>query len=265
MASIVLPKGVKHYASRQECPDHLQKYYAQRHTLFSKYDDGVLLTDSAWYGVTPEPIATRIASDIATATPPEKKILIDAFAGAGGNTIAFAASGRWMRVYAIEKDEATLECAKKNAEVYGISDKIFWFLGDCFEVLKNQLKDLGQWSVVFGSPPWGGKNTFLLLLTIASFLARLTGVLGPTYTNSPVFDLSTMEPYSIQRLHDEFSRFTGDYALYLPRTSDLNQLAKFVSGKKNANGEQKKIAVEHYCINGASKALVFYNGRFEWT
>lgn len=134
------------------------RYFAQRHTLFSKYDEGVLLTDSAWFGVTPEPIATRIASDIASATPPEKKILIDVFAGAGGNTIAFAASGRWMRVYAIEKDEATLECAKRNAEVYGVSDKITWFLGDCFELLKGQLKELGKWSVIFGSPPWGGKH-----------------------------------------------------------------------------------------------------------
>lgn len=74
-----------------------------------------------------------------------------------------------------------------------------------------------------------------------------------------------MEPYSLQQLHDAFSRFTDDYALYLPRTSDLNQLAKLVPEKKDANGEQEKLAVEHYCINGASKALVFYNGNFAWT
>ncbi|KAI5291760.1 hypothetical protein KEM54_000552 [Ascosphaera aggregata] len=244
MSSPNLSKEVKHYASRQDCPTHLQKYFAQRYTLFSKYDSGVMLTDEAWYGVTPEPIATRIALDIASATPPSKKILIDAFAGVGGNTIAFAASGRWMRVYGIEKDEATLECAKRNAEVYGVSGKITWFLGDCFELLKKgQLKQLGDWSVVFASPPWG----------------------GPTYASSPVFDLSNMEPYTLQKLHDEFSVFTDYYALYLPRTSDLNQLAKVVPDRKSEQGAQVKVAVEHYCINGASKALVFYNGKFEWT
>ncbi|KAI5281901.1 hypothetical protein KEM52_003827 [Ascosphaera acerosa] len=239
-----LPEGVKHYPSREDCPKHLQKYFAQRYTLFSQYDHGVLLTDEAWYGVTPEPIAARIALDMASAVPPEKKILVDAFAGVGGNTIAFAASGRWMRVYGIEKDPATLECAKRNAEVYGVAGKITWFLGDCFELLRGgQLRQLGDWSVVFASPPWG----------------------GPTYMTSPIFDLSTMEPYPLQTLHDAFSAFTDTYALYLPRTSDLNQLAGVVADGTDEHGEQAKAAVEHYCINGASKALVLYNGRFAWS
>ncbi|KAI5300826.1 hypothetical protein KEM55_004668 [Ascosphaera atra] len=245
-----LPPGVKHYASRDECPPDIQKYWAQRHTLFSQYSSGVLLTDAAWYGVTPEPIATRIALDIATATPPSKKILIDAFAGVGGNTIAFAKSNRWLRVYAIEKDAATLACAKRNAEVYGVAGKITWFLGDCFELLRGELAELGSWSVVFGSPPWG----------------------GPTYTDSPVFDLGTMEPYSLGVLHGEFGRFASHYALYLPRTSDLNQLAEVARVNEGVQGgeelvvrEEDKVAVEHYCIQGASKALVFYNGKFEWT
>ena len=34
-----------------------QRYYAQRYNLFSKYDDGVWLTDEAWFEVTPEPVA----------------------------------------------------------------------------------------------------------------------------------------------------------------------------------------------------------------
>lgn len=32
-------------------------YWAQRYRIFSKYDDGVWLTDDAWFGVTPEPVA----------------------------------------------------------------------------------------------------------------------------------------------------------------------------------------------------------------
>lgn len=75
----------------------------------------------------------------------------------GGNAIAFAQSGRWKRVYAIEKDPNVLACAKHNAEIYGVQDRISWYLGDCFKVLEDQLADLCQYSVLFVSPPWGGK------------------------------------------------------------------------------------------------------------
>jgi trimethylguanosine synthase len=99
----------------------------------------------------------KIAEHVSTSAPSDRSILIDAFAGAGGNTIAFALSGRWKRVYAIEKDHVVLQCAKHNAKIYGVSNKITWFEGDSFQILKNQLKDLAPYSVVFGSPPWGGK------------------------------------------------------------------------------------------------------------
>jgi tRNA G37 N-methylase Trm5 len=98
----------------------------------------------------------KIAEHVASSVSEEKCILIDAFAGAGGNAIAFAKSGKWRRVYAIEKDSNVLECAKHNAEVYGVQDKITWFEGDCFEIIKTQLKALGEYCVIFASPPWGG-------------------------------------------------------------------------------------------------------------
>ena len=78
------------------------------------------------------------------------------FAGAGGNTIAFAKSGRWKRVYAIEKDPQTLACAKHNAEVYEVQNMISWYEGDCFEIIKKDLAEMGGYAVVFASPPWGG-------------------------------------------------------------------------------------------------------------
>jgi trimethylguanosine synthase len=33
------------------------RYWHQRYSIFSKYDDGVWMTDDAWFGVTPEPVA----------------------------------------------------------------------------------------------------------------------------------------------------------------------------------------------------------------
>ncbi|ODH44758.1 hypothetical protein ACO22_00748 [Paracoccidioides brasiliensis] len=206
------PAGAHHYSSRAEVPTGIRNYWVQRYTIFSKYDDGIWLTDNAWFGVTPEPIAQKIAQHMADSAPKDRNILVDAFAGAGGNTIAFAQSGRWKRVYAIEKEPAVLQCAKHNAKVYGVDDKITWFEGDCMQILKHQLSVLSPYSVIFASPPWG----------------------GPAYRADDVFDLSTMQPYSLATLYSEFSAFTEHLVLYLPRTSDLKQLATIVKGGKKA-------------------------------
>ena len=111
-------------------------------------------------------------------------MIIDCFAGAGGNAIAFALSGRWNQIFAVEKDEKTLACAKHNAEVYGVSKKIFWIHGDIFEVLQKRLKAALKKAVVFGSPPWGGMSmpTLQLVTKITqltryrSYIHRLRGL-----------------------------------------------------------------------------------------
>ncbi|EPS34060.1 hypothetical protein POX_a00958 [Penicillium oxalicum] len=231
--TVVAPPEVHHYQSLEEVPWDIQNYWAQRHRIFSRYDDGVWLTDDAWFGVTPEPVANKIASHLADTAPADRCILVDCFAGAGGNTIAFAQTGRWKRIYAIEKNPAVLECAKHNAEIYGVGNQITWFEGDCFDILKHQLKDLAPYSVIFASPPWG----------------------GPGYRSDRVFDLSTMEPYSLKKLYQEYSLFTPHMALYLPRTSDVRQMAKFVP-------EGQKAEVVHYCMDAHSKALCIYYGDF---
>lgn len=64
-----------------------------------------------------------------------------------------------------------------------------------------------------------------------------------------MFNLSTMQPYNLQKLHDAYAKFTQDFILYLPRTSNLNQLAKYVQG-------DQRLEVCHYCMKGASKVSV---------
>lgn len=64
-----------------------------------------------------------------------------------------------------------------------------------------------------------------------------------------------MEPYSLRILRDEFSAFSQHMVLYLPRTSDLKQLAKEVP-------DDKKVMAMHYCLEGSSKALCIYYGGF---
>lgn len=80
-------------------------------------------------------------------------------------------------------------------------------------------------------------------------------MLGPGYRSDQVFNLRTMEPYSLETLYTEYSLFTPHIALYLPRTSDVRQLAKFVP-------EGRKAEVMHYCMDGHSKALCIFYGDF---
>lgn len=168
----------------------------------------------------------------------KKTILVDMFAGAGGNTIAFALSERWSRIIAIEKDTATLACAQHNAEVYGVEPgAITWIHGDSFAYLKllnetpdqlhPELRPALDSTVVFASPPWG----------------------GPGYRTDEVFDLHTMQPYGLVDLHTACGPM--DHALYLPRTSDIRQIAKLAQG-------DEKIEVVQYCMEGASKAMVVF-------
>ena len=58
-----------------------------------------------------------------------------------------------------------------------------------------------------------------------------------------------MQPYSLSDIYEPVSKLTPDVILYLPRTSDLNELAIYVP-------EQCKISVIHYCIKGYSKVSV---------
>ena len=131
--------------------------------------------------------------------------------------------------------------------MYGVLDYITWVHGDCLEVLarlKQQIdnpdEDLVDPSlqidpaqtVIFASPPWGGVS----------------------YRDQDVFDLSTMQPYNLETLNAACRPM--EHVLFLPRTSDLNQIAALVPGSGGDEGE--KIEVVQYCMEGASKALVAY-------
>ena len=151
--------------------------------------------------------------------------------------IAFALSDRWEKIIAIEKDAATLACAQHNAEVYEVGHLITWVHGDSFEYLEKlktapesldeELRIDTAVTEIFASPPWGGVG----------------------YRDHDIFDLNGMQPYNLARLYEASSPLA--HALYLPRTSDLRQIAKLAP-------EGQKIDVVQYCMEGASKAMVAY-------
>ncbi|KAK0068702.1 trimethylguanosine synthase [Biomphalaria pfeifferi] len=139
----------------------LRKYWYQRYRLFRKFDEGIKLDKESWFSVTPESIAAHIAERC------QCDIIVDAFCGAGGNTIQFAFTCN--KVIAIDIDQTKLDLAKHNAEVYGVADRIEFIHGD-FQQLALSLKA----DIVFLSPPWG----------------------GPEYLNKEVYDLDQMAGFN---------------------------------------------------------------------
>lgn len=59
-----------------------------------------------------------------------------------------------------------------------------------------------------------------------------------------------MQPYTLLDLVNPLQKLTKDVALYLPRTSDMRQLADSTKSKMNTT------TVMHYCMEGASKVRI---------
>ncbi|PKU84531.1 trimethylguanosine synthase [Dendrobium catenatum] len=82
-------KGISRANGIASC---LFKYWRQRYSLFSRYDAGIKMDNEGWFSVTPEAIA---ASHAAHAASSSAAVVIDCFAGVGGNAIQFAARYDW--------------------------------------------------------------------------------------------------------------------------------------------------------------------------
>lgn len=55
-----IQKFVFHLVFYHNIHTNTSRYYDQRHTIFSLYDEGIYMTDDAWFGVTPEPVAKYV-------------------------------------------------------------------------------------------------------------------------------------------------------------------------------------------------------------
>lgn len=171
----------------------LMKYWVKRYRLFSRFDEGIKLDRESWFSVTPEKIAAHIAERCRCDT------IIDAFCGAGGNSIQFAFTCE--RVIAIDIDPEKIKLARINAKVYGVEDRIDFIVGDFFKLAEKLVGD-----VVFLSPPWG----------------------GPEYALSDVFDIANILPPSGgQGLFDTARKISNHVAYFLPRNTDTIQVNLF--------------------------------------
>ena len=128
------------------------KYWVQRRRLFSKFDRGILLDQEGWYSVTPEIIADHVASRVADLSsspafrsgssllPDEGIVILDAFCGCGGNSIAFGKfpSNLISKVVCVDMDRARLLRAAHNASIYNIPrDKLIFVQCNAIFILQH--------------------------------------------------------------------------------------------------------------------------------
>lgn len=203
----------------------LYKYWCKRFSLFSLFDAGIKLDRESWFSVTPEKVA------IYTAMRCQCDVIIDAFCGAGGNSIQFAKT--CQQVIAIDIDEKKIEMAKHNASIYGVANRIEFIVGDYFELASTLKAD-----VVFLSPPWG----------------------GPQYLKEDVYDLEkSLLPLPASQLMAFTRQITPNIAIYLPRNTNTFQLAKLAGPGNSVEIEQgfldrKLIAVTAFYGNLLKKS-----------
>ncbi|CAE7084907.1 unnamed protein product [Rhizoctonia solani] len=227
-----------HYKNQKSVPQHLKKYFAQRHRFFSLYDDGCLLDEEGWYSVTPERIALQIAERCRCDT------VIDAFCGVGGNAIAFAQTCE--RVIALDISPTRLAIARHNAVIYGVADRIEFILGDYVSFARS-LASLGRHvDVVFLSPPWGGP----------SYISGATDTSTPTDPNdaqSSVYKLDNLLPISGAELFTISHKVSRNVAMYLPRNTDVGEISALTPA-----GEI--VEIEEEWMGSKLKALTCYFG-----
>lgn len=198
------------------------KYWAQRRRLFSRFDMGCMLDSEGWYSVTPEVIADHVANRVAELSgsslfrerrqameaqvnmvtmgssvdasaffcPSFSKgiVVLDAFCGCGGNSIAFGklSSDDVSLVVCVDVDRSKLRMAAHNASIYGIPTHKLLFIqcntlhvvDKCYrdgELVPNTDPNMESgWEVcagftiggpsllpphidiIFMDPPWGG-------------------------------------------------------------------------------------------------------------
>jgi trimethylguanosine synthase len=135
----------------------MKKFFNRPYLLFNRFDSGVLMDTESWYSVTPEAVAAHIANKCFTQLGQNSSLVVlDAFCGAGGNTIQFARL--FDHVVACDIDSERLQCAQHNAaHVYELGHKVSFVQQDFFKLHQTLA---GRFDVIFLSPPWGGVNYY---------------------------------------------------------------------------------------------------------
>ena len=106
-------------------------------------------------------------------------------------------------VIAIDIDPQKIECAKKNASIYGVENKIQFLIGDFYQLAPTVKGD-----IVFLAPPWGGPE----------YLSNVE--------MSPRNLLNSVDKKSGKTLVQAGLEVSENVAIFLPRNTQEHDLQK---------------------------------------
>ncbi|MFH4975944.1 hypothetical protein AB6A40_002653 [Gnathostoma spinigerum] len=188
-----------------------------------------------WFSVTPERVAEHIADRMVRK---KDTVIVDAFAGVGGNSIQMALRGAF--VIAIDLDPVKLKCAAHNAHVYGVQDRISFVCIDFFHFVRSVATESAQltgvctqhpFDAVFLSPPWG----------------------GPSYLLLDEFDLKNdLRPDGF-KIFEAAQSLSPNIAYFLPRNTVISQIISLA-------GSGRSCEIEQNTLNKKLKAITAYYG-----
>lgn len=166
-------------------------------------------------------------------------------------------------VIALDTSPTRLALARHNALQYGVADRIEFILCDFVSFAKSlssnsssssSSKPLNGIDVVFLSPPWGGIS--YLTFGTPSSTPTIENVDDPMNTPSPAappYPLSAIQPLHGKELFELARTITDDVAYYLPRNTDLEEVAGLCR-------EGERVEVEEEWMGSKLKALTCLYG-----
>ena len=134
----IVPKLDRKYVRRARLEDARRR----RDTTPGFERPGARMDSEGHRSLTPEALALWLGQQAAGVS------VVDACCGVGGNAIGFARAG--CQVIAIALDPGRLACARHNARLYGVTDRIEFRVGNAVELVSQLEADL-----LFVDPPWG--------------------------------------------------------------------------------------------------------------
>lgn len=221
-----------------------------------------------WWSVTPEDIAAQIAERCRCVRTlflfrpsltllHRCDIIVDGFCGVGGNAIQFALTCE--RVIAIDISPTRLACARHNAALYGVEDRIEFICADFTAWIRSLPSSTRSTiDVIFLSPPWGGVD-YLSSTPSTPIVssAKRKKPIGPYLAGDRVpeaaYDLGKLQPIPGRGLFDLARTVTKNVAIFLPRSTDTIELASWAS-------PDELVEVEQEWVGEKLKAVTAYYG-----
>ena len=178
-------------------------------------------------------------------------LVADAMAGCGGNVIQMALV--FPEVFGIEISARRCGMAAHNAAVYGVQARTNFLCCDFFAAAPRLMAD-----AIFVSPPWGGPayglcDTFDVLASMIDGQRSIRELLDVCME---AVDRTWASARSLPRSSsagddDRPASGRGVVSLFLPRNTDLQQLASIVPDGALWN-------VERNFVNGKLKGITLY-------